>query len=78
MNGSAPYSPVTGSQTSVRQKFNPNFWIESMDCRVSSNPIAATMSTSTSAKAPVPSRNTTSAPPFLDIQAILPIHSPPL
>ena len=57
MNGSAPNSPATGSQVSVRQKLRPNFWIESIDCRVSSNPMAQTMSTRTSANAPVPMRN---------------------
>ena len=55
MNGSAPNSPATGSQVSVRQKLKPNFWIDSIDCRVSSKPIATTISTRTSANAPVPS-----------------------
>ena len=40
MNGSAPNSPATGSQISVRQKLRPNFSIDSIDCRVSSNPMA--------------------------------------
>src|SRR4051794_27675910 len=57
MNGSAPNSPATGSQTSVRQKLRPNLLIESIDCRVSSNPMAHTISTRTSANAPVPSLN---------------------
>ena len=33
MNGSAPNSPETGSQVSVRQNCQPNFWIESCDWR---------------------------------------------
>ena len=33
MNGSAPNSPDTGSQISVRQKSKPNFAIDSIDCR---------------------------------------------
>src|ERR1700704_559938 len=57
MNGSAPNCPATGSQTSVRQKLSPNFPIDSIDCRVSSNPIARTIRTSTVANAPVPRRN---------------------
>ena len=32
MNGSAPNSPDTGSQISVRQKSNPNWRIDSIDC----------------------------------------------
>ena len=40
MNGSAPNWPATGSQTSVRQKAKPNFWIERDDWRSSSKPIA--------------------------------------
>jgi len=35
-NGSAPKSPDTGSQLSVRQNANPNFVIDSHDCRTSS------------------------------------------
>src|SRR6185436_16787948 len=54
MNGSAPNSPDTGSQISVRQKLKPNFAIESHDWRTSSKPIATTISTSTSPKRPVP------------------------
>ncbi len=57
MNGSAPNSPATGSQISVRQKLRPNLWIDSIDCRVSSNPMAHTISTRTSANAPVPILN---------------------
>ena len=45
MNGSAPNCPATGSQISVRQKFKPNFSIESIDWR-ELEPIAATMRTS--------------------------------
>src|SRR6266850_238898 len=56
MNGSAPKSPATGSQISVRQKLKPNFSIESIDCLVSSKPIATTISTRTTPKSPVPRR----------------------
>src|SRR5438874_4392248 len=56
MNGSAPNSPATGSQISVRQKLKPNFRIDGSDWRVSSTPIANTIRTTTSATAPVPIR----------------------
>src|SRR5438309_1350853 len=65
MNGSAPNSPDTGSQISVRQKLRPNFWIDSIDCATSTAPIAQTMSTRTSANAPVPIRNPRSFPTCL-------------
>ena len=64
MNGDAPNSPATGSQVEVLQKFRPNFWIESIDWRDSSKPIARTIRTSASANTPVPTRNPMS-PPFL-------------
>src|SRR6266851_6330521 len=57
MNGSAPNWPATGSQVSVRQNANPNFRMDSIDWRVSSNPIAATIATTSSANAPVASLN---------------------
>ena len=38
MNGSAPNSPETGSQVSVRQKLKPNFWIDSSDWRAQLEP----------------------------------------
>ena len=43
MNGSAPNSPETGSQISVRQKSNPNWRIDSIDCETSSKPMAHTI-----------------------------------
>src|SRR5471032_1944889 len=67
MNGSAPNCPATGSHTCVRQKFKPNFSIDSIDCRVNSNPIPTTTRMRTAMKAPVPRRNPRSvAPPRLD------------
>ena len=55
MNGRAPNSPETGSQTSLIQKLRPNFAIESWDCRASSHPIATTSRTRLNATTPVPS-----------------------
>jgi len=57
MKGSAPNSPDTGSQVDVVQKPNPNFWIDSIDCRASSNPTAETMRISRAPKTPVPTLN---------------------
>src|SRR5947208_16824236 len=57
MNGSAPNSPATGSQISVRQKFIPNFWTDSTDWRASTTPIAHTRTTSRAPNVPVPMRN---------------------
>src|SRR5947208_15819538 len=57
MNGSAPNSPATGSQISVRQKFIPNFWTDSTDWRASTTPIAHTRTTSRTPNVPVPIRN---------------------
>jgi hypothetical protein len=62
MKGRAPNSPDTGSQTSPIQKLNPNFSIDSIDCRQSSTPIATTMTTTNAAKAPVPILNARSPP----------------
>ena len=61
MNGRAPNSPDTGSQVSVCQNCQPNSRIERIDCRYSSTPIAATRTISSTAKTPVPTRNTTSS-----------------
>src|SRR3990167_10454956 len=72
MKGSAPNWPATGSQPSVRQKFSPNFSIDSIDCRVSSNPMAATMSTSSPANAPVPRRKPRSVTLRLPVRPALP------
>jgi phosphate transport system substrate-binding protein len=41
MNGRAPNSPATGSQTSVCQKLQPNWAIESRDSLISASPIAS-------------------------------------
>src|SRR5215471_20186911 len=57
MNGRAPKSPETGSQTRVFQKESPNFAIESREFLTSSYPIAATSRKIRKAKSPVPSRN---------------------
>src|SRR6185295_242466 len=57
MKGSAPNSPTTGSHTSVRQKFSPNFRIDSIDSLVRVTPIAKTIATSRNPNRPVPSRN---------------------
>ena len=56
MNGRAPNWPATGSQVCVVQKLRPNFWMESMDSRVSSTAMPATMRTRKPAKMPVPNR----------------------
>src|SRR5262245_4908062 len=57
MKGRAPNSPETGSQMSLIQKLKPNFSIESIDWRQSSQPIPATIRTTSAAKAPVPHLN---------------------
>ncbi len=57
MNGSAPNSPDTGSQISVRQKSSPNWRSDRIDCCVSSAPMATTMRMSRRAKNPVPTLN---------------------
>src|SRR5687767_65406 len=57
MNGSAPKSPTTGSQVEVVQKPRPNFWIESHDSEVRTTPMPATITTTSTAKAPVARRN---------------------
>src|ERR1700681_4663819 len=57
MKGSAPKLPATGSHVCVRQKSNPNFRMESIDSRVSSAAMPATMRISRMPKAPVPMRN---------------------
>src|ERR1051325_10166034 len=53
MNGSAPNSPATGSHVFRVQKLRPNFAIESVDCRDSSNASPTTISTTSAATAPV-------------------------
>src|SRR6476660_8878874 len=55
MKGSAPNSPATGSQVSVRQKLRPNLLIDSTASRLSSKAMPATISTMRKAKKPVPS-----------------------
>src|SRR5256885_16754945 len=57
MNGSAPNSPATGSQVRFVQNANPNLTIERTDWRVSSKPIATTMTMTTAAIAPATTRN---------------------
>src|SRR5579872_2985081 len=56
MNGRAPNWPATGSQVSVRQNCQPNWWIEMRDCRHSSKPIAATIAMISTANKPVAAR----------------------
>src|SRR5262245_17045267 len=56
MNGSAPNSPETGSQTFPVQNLKPNFSSESCDVRKSSQKIPATSRTTSRAKNPVPRR----------------------
>src|SRR5689334_18743237 len=62
MKARAPNSPDTGSQTSPSQKPNPNFWIDSTDCRQSSKPMPATSTTISAAKTPVPNLKPRSRP----------------
>src|SRR5262249_27260631 len=57
MNDRAPNCPATGSQTSVVQNRSPNFEIDSRDSRTSSTPMPATITSTSSANAPVISRN---------------------
>src|SRR5579862_3924200 len=57
MNGRAPNWPATGSQVEVRQKLKPNFSNDSADSRVSSTPMAMTMSSNAAANAPMLKRN---------------------
>ena len=61
MNGRAPNSPETGSQTSVCQNFQPNSWMERRDWRYSSTPMPATRTMSSSANTPVPARKSSSS-----------------
>ena len=61
MNGRAPNSPATGSQTSVCQNCQPKWRIDSCDSRNSTTAMAPTMAISRRAKAPVPLRKRTSS-----------------
>src|SRR5438445_9352653 len=57
MKGRAPKLPATGFHVFVRQNARPNFAIDSRDLSKSSYPIAATRTTTSKAKTPVPRRN---------------------
>lgn len=61
MSGRAPNSAATGSQISVCQNCQPNFSIDSDDCRPSSYAIAPTIAISSSANVPVPMRKISSS-----------------
>src|SRR4029077_6826663 len=56
MNGSAPNSPATGSQISVRQNFSPNFWIDGNDSYARIKPMPQTRAINMKPNAPVPIR----------------------
>ena len=68
MKGSAPKSPATGSQVVVAQNPRPNLVIESHDSVSSTTPIAATMTRTRTANAPVPRRKPRS--PWLPRRAV--------
>src|SRR5580765_2238114 len=56
MKGSAPNSPDTGSQSDVVQNFHANFRIGSVELRMSSKPIPATIRRTSTAKRAVARR----------------------